>query len=140
MMILRNFTLNTVLCLSIATLFGCGSSGSDNSSTSTDNKVTQESIGTNTAESDKADFENDISVVDEVNLQLNWTDNSNNEIEFIIERRTVDDVDYGTTYYVAENTTTFEDLEIQAGQTYCYRVSASNNYGISPSSEVCVDL
>ena len=139
-MILKNFTLNTVLCLSIATLFGCGSSGADNSSSSTDNKVTQESIGTNTAESDKAEFENDISVVDEVNLQLSWTDNSNNEIEFIIERRTVDDVDYGTTYYVTENITTFKDIQLVSGETYCYRISASNNYGNSPSSEVCVDL
>jgi hypothetical protein len=187
MMISNAFTLKTILCLSIATLFGCGSSGSDSSNELTDDKATQattvssatESVNTeneivivddnNAVISEQDDIndqiislpsvdditsdfltsENDVSqdvssdepmTVDEVNIQISWTDNSDNEIEFIIERRSADDVDYGTTYYAEENTTSFEDLQVSTGETYCYRVSASNNYGMSPSSEVCVDL
>jgi hypothetical protein len=194
MMILKSFTLNTVLCLSAATLFGCGSSGSDNSSKVTDDNITQESITSSPSETTKIEFENDIIALEEnnietteanevsdqiislpslddltsdyltsdndstehdssendstnefiteeeVNLEISWTDNSDNELEFIIERRTIDDVNYGTTYYVAENTTSFEDIQVITGQTYCYRVSASNNYGISPSTEVCITL
>jgi hypothetical protein len=73
-------------------------------------------------------------------LQITWVDNSNNEDEFIIERRIESNVDYGTFYYVEENTTSFVDVDVQTGESYCYRISASNEMGESHSSEVCVDL
>ncbi|WP_025565494.1 fibronectin type III domain-containing protein [Psychromonas sp. SP041] len=75
-----------------------------------------------------------------VNLNITWDDNSDNEVEFIIERRMESEVDYGETYYVAENTTSYDDLDVQAGETYCYRISASNSVGDSPSSEKCITL
>ncbi|WP_166369836.1 hypothetical protein [Psychromonas sp. SA13A] len=76
----------------------------------------------------------------EVDLYITWGDNSDNEVEFIIERRIQSNVDYGTTYYVAENTTSYNDEGVQVGETYCYRVSASNSIGKSSSSEQCIEL
>jgi len=76
----------------------------------------------------------------EVDLHISWSDNSENEVEFIIERRIQSNVDYGVTYYVAENTTSYNDEGVQVGETYCYRVSASNSIGKSSSSEQCIEL
>jgi len=117
MMILKQVIFNAILGVSAVSLFACAPSSSDNQS-----EVMSE------AKSDSID------------LQINWEDNSDNEEEFIIERRVEPNIDYGTSYYVDENTTSFYDVGVQVGETYCYRVSASNNMGQSSSPEVCVDL
>ena len=95
-----------------------------NTSSNTDNS-------SGTSESEQAN---------QVDLYISWGDNSDNEVEFIIERRIQSNVDYGTTYYVAENTTSYNDEGVQVGETYCYRVSASNSIGKSSSSEQCIAL
>ncbi len=63
-------------------------------------------------------------------IQVSWTDNSNNEAGFIIERSE----DAGVMYTViqnniAANTTSYVDTNLVEGTTYTYRVSASNNMG-----------
>lgn len=94
----------------------------------------------NTADTEDTS-ENPVSVESRtMDLSITWIDNSNNEVEFLIERRTSSNVDYGTTYTVAENITSFSDTAVEMGETYCYRVSASNSMGSSPSQEVCIDV
>jgi hypothetical protein len=64
-------------------------------------------------------------------LQLAWTDNSNNEVGFKIERKT------GTTGTFTEiatpgpNVISYTDTNLTDGATYCYRLRAFNSAGNS---------
>ncbi|MEK7238573.1 MAG: fibronectin type III domain-containing protein, partial [Nitrospirota bacterium] len=69
-------------------------------------------------------------------INLSWTDNSNNETGFKIERK----IDVGGIYsqiaIVGANVITYSDTGLTAGTTYYYRVSAYNSFGDSaPSNE-----
>ncbi len=63
-------------------------------------------------------------------VRLTWQDNSNNEQGFKIERQS------GPYWYyldqVGPNVTTYWDIDLMCGQTYCYRVYAYNQNGNSP--------
>lgn len=65
---------------------------------------------------------------------LYWTDNSNNETGFLIERST-NDVTYAGVTSVAANTTIYSDSGLSAGSTYFYRVSAFNAGGTSATTK-----
>ncbi len=59
---------------------------------------------------------------------LNWVDNSNNETQFVLERRNVTaGEDYSLVQNLPANTTTFTDFNLLAGNTYNYRLSAKNS-------------
>lgn len=68
---------------------------------------------------------------------LTWDDNSANEQNFNIERKT--EVCAGSAAFVALatvglNVVTFTDTAVVEGATYCYRVNASNVAGVSAFS------
>jgi len=133
-MILKHLLFRTSLLLCSTVLVACGGSSASNSSVATEDKISEEST------SDEDLISSPIVEDETVNLNITWDDNSDNEVEFIIERRIASDVDYETTYYVSENTTSYDDVDLQSGETYCYRISASNSVGDSPSSEKCITL
>ena len=63
-------------------------------------------------------------------IQVTWTDNSNNEQFYIIERSE----DGGGTFIIVDanypaNSTEYTDTNVVDGQTYTYRITASNNVG-----------
>jgi len=98
-------------------------------------------------DADSADGSDDITSqlsadgeVKSVDLNISWEDNSDDEVEFIIERRIESNVDYGSVFTVTANVTSYDDLDVQTGETYCYRISASNSVGDAPSSEKCITL
>jgi hypothetical protein len=68
-------------------------------------------------------------------IQLNWSDNSNNETGFQIERckgnRCTNFARVGT---VGANATSFTDAGLSRGTAYTYRVRAVNEVGASPFS------
>jgi hypothetical protein len=69
-------------------------------------------------------------------LRLNWQDTSSSELGFKIERLK------GSTYVeiasVAANVSSYTDSDLTAGSTYCYRVRAFRNSGVSaPSNAAC---
>ena len=72
-------------------------------------------------------------------VQLSWTDNANNEDEFIIERSTD-----GTTFTeldrVTQNETTFEDATVTSNTTYFYRVVASSTFNTGTSAAVSITI
>ncbi len=68
-------------------------------------------------------------------VNLTWTDGSNNEDGFRIERST-DNVNFAQIVGVFSNKTTYADTSVVAGQQYYYRVIAYNNAGLSPASNV----
>jgi uncharacterized protein YccT (UPF0319 family) len=68
-------------------------------------------------------------------VNLAWTDNSNNETGFHIQRATDSDFTSGlTTFTVGANVTTYADTSVVASTIYYYRVTAYNSAGNSASS------
>ena len=65
-------------------------------------------------------------------VRLNWTDNSNNEAGFKIERKQLNGT-YSQLNSVVPNVLTFDDNTITTGQTYVYRVCSYNAVGNSTS-------
>ncbi len=63
------------------------------------------------------------------NVQLNWTDNSNNETWFRVERST-DQINFTEITTVGTNVTTYTDKSLPGG-TYYYRIRAANTNGNS---------
>jgi predicted CXXCH cytochrome family protein len=68
-------------------------------------------------------------------VDLAWTDNSNNETGFKVQRATNSGFTAGlTTFNVGPNVTTYSNTGLTAGNTYYYRVLATNNVGDSAAS------
>lgn len=68
---------------------------------------------------------------------LTWQDNSGNEQNFNVERKTGACAGAGTWAEIAQvaaNITTYRDAAVMEGQTYCWRVAASNAAGKSAYS------
>jgi hypothetical protein len=59
-----------------------------------------------------------------------WTDNSNNETSFVIER-SLDGVNFSVNSSTTANLTTSFDFSVATGTTYYYRVKAVNSGGSS---------
>ncbi|MBK5215782.1 MAG: fibronectin type III domain-containing protein [Candidatus Pacebacteria bacterium] len=58
-------------------------------------------------------------------ITLNWLDNSSDETQFVIERRTSGDVSTPVvTFYTNSNTISYRDLQVNRGVTYHYRIKA----------------
>ena len=71
-------------------------------------------------------------------LQLAWSDNSNNEDGFRIERKTGTSGTFSQITSVGVNVTAYTDTNLIDGTTYCYRLAAFNSAGNSAySAEGC---
>jgi hypothetical protein len=74
-------------------------------------------------------------------LQLAWTDNSNNEDGFRIERKTGTSGTFSQIASVGVNVTSYTDTSLTDGATYCYRLRAFNLAGNSAySPEGCATV
>jgi mono/diheme cytochrome c family protein len=71
-------------------------------------------------------------------VTLSWTDASNNEVNFVVQRAADSTFTTGvTSFTVTSNTTSYSDTTVAASTTYYYRVRASNTGGTSaPSNTV----
>ena len=74
---------------------------------------------------------------------VTWTDNSNNELNFNIERTTAANVaacqtaaGFAALASVGANIVTYTDSVVVEGTTYCYRLNASNSAGTSAYSNI----
>lgn len=68
--------------------------------------------------------------------RVSWTDNSDNEDSFRIER-SIAGAPYEQVGTVSMDTTTFDDTASTAGVQYCFRVIAVNGIGEAASPERC---
>lgn len=66
-------------------------------------------------------------------VTLNWSDNSNNETGFIIEKK-LGSGSWNAVDTTAENTTSFSVTGLTDGSAYYFRVAAVNSLGMSPYS------
>ena len=76
-----------------------------------------------------------VSAVNGWTIDLSWTDNSNNEDGFIIER-SPDNVTFTAITYIYPNNISFRDNYVLANTPYHYRVKAYNVFGSSLTSSV----
>lgn len=67
-------------------------------------------------------------------VTLKWTDTSDNEAAFRIERRPEEQTIYSRVSDLPPNSTAFQDNSVRASSTYYYRVIARNEQGESESS------
>ena len=68
---------------------------------------------------------------------LTWTDNSDNETEFMVMRMEDGvDADYEVVATVEFNATQYHDAPLTSGSTYMYQIMAMNDDGESLSNEV----
>jgi len=67
-------------------------------------------------------------------VSLSWNDNSNNESQFKIERKTGSGGTYAQITTVGGDTTTYADTSVSSGTQYYYRIRASNVIGNSAYS------
>ena len=71
-------------------------------------------------------------------LNLAWTDNSNDESNFRIERAEGQGAAFTEIDTTAANATSYQDMGLSANTEYCYRVRASNGNGNSAyTAQVC---
>lgn len=68
-------------------------------------------------------------------IDLTWSDNSDNETEFHIQRKTSSATDWQTIDTVGSDSTTYSDTGLSAETEYTYRVRARNEGGNSEWSE-----
>jgi len=68
-------------------------------------------------------------------VNLSWTDNSNNEAGFKIGR-SINGVDFTSLPLVSANVTSYKDMAVDGSTKYYYRVKAYNNVGYSALSNV----
>jgi phosphodiesterase/alkaline phosphatase D-like protein len=73
--------------------------------------------------------------VSTIEIELRWRDNSNNELAFVIQRAEDEAGPYEFLDYTIAGTTNYNDIGVQAGETYYYRVFAINGGGFSLSSD-----
>jgi hypothetical protein len=74
-------------------------------------------------------------------LTSSWQDNSNNEDDFAIERKTGSNGTYAQIAMVAANVGSYVDNNVTRGVAYCYRVDAINSAGASNyTNETCATV
>lgn len=73
-------------------------------------------------------------IVSPSQIDLSWTDNSDNESSFKIERKEGAGGTWGQVAAVGPDTTSYSDMGLAVQTTYFYRVKASNPYGDSAYS------
>jgi len=77
-------------------------------------------------------------VLNAATLDLTWNDNSTNEDGFGIDRKPAGSGSYTQIGTVGPDTTSYSDVLLTDGMTYCYRLRAFNSNGNSPdSNEAC---
>ncbi len=64
-------------------------------------------------------------------ITLSWTDNSNNESGFLIQRKTGTSGTFAQIATVGTNVRSYVDSGLAAATTFCYRVRAFNSAGNS---------
>jgi hypothetical protein len=119
--------------------FGCTSSNQDSATTS----------GTPTVPAAPSSLvgvgdDRDVGGMEVDAVDLTWTDNSNNEEDFVLERRITGGSTWTVVATLPTDTTSFRDEGVQGGVTsstsYDYRIKARNSVGDSSYSNTAVAI
>lgn len=72
-------------------------------------------------------------------VELEWTDASDDETRFLIERRTGSTGNFESLATVTSNVTTYTDESVSPQMSYTYRILADNGFKSDPSNELLVE-
>lgn len=79
----------------------------------------------------------DVASAATIRATVSWTDNSNNEDGFRVERKTGAAGTFVEVSAVGPNVNTFADEALSPGTEYCWRIVAYNAVGSATSPEGC---
>jgi hypothetical protein len=79
-----------------------------------------------------------VTAVSSHQINLTWTDNSNNETAFAVWRQSDGRIGYVRVAVLGPNSTSYSDTSLSANSAYSYRVRATNDhYASAWTSDVC---
>lgn len=154
-MLYRSLSFITLTCILIAA--GCGDEHkSDDSTTHGASHSAGETNGDNTAgepttgggdssgtaaavEPPAAPTDLVLSIL-EGGVHSTWKDASDNEDNFILEKKAAGDADFAVVIELPFDSVTYHDVDVTAGTMYTYRVKAVNAGGESVSSEAMIQV
>jgi hypothetical protein len=73
-------------------------------------------------------------------VHTTWKDASDNEDNFILEKKAAADPDFAAVIELPFDSVTYHDIDVAAGTMYTYRVKAVNAGGESLSSEAMIQV
>jgi hypothetical protein len=73
-------------------------------------------------------------------VHATWKDASDNEDNFVLEKKAAGDADYAVIIELPFDSVTYHDIDVMAGMMYTYRVKATNAGGESMSGEVPIQV
>ncbi len=73
-------------------------------------------------------------------VELSWNDNSDNETNFIIERKDTINNTFSRLAVLSKNTVNYEDRNVINGNSYTYRVASTDGFTLSYSNEVTITV
>lgn len=73
-------------------------------------------------------------------VELSWNDNSNNETNFIIERKDSINATFSRLAVLPKNTVNYVDQSVTNGYYYTYRVIATDGITVSYSNEITISI
>lgn len=71
---------------------------------------------------------------------LNWKDASDNEDNFILEKKAAGDTDFSMVIELPFDSVTYHDVDVMAATMYTYRVKSVNTAGESVSNEAMIQI
>lgn len=71
---------------------------------------------------------------------LTWKDASDNEDNFVLEKKAAGDADFALVLELPFDSVTYHDIDVMAATLYTYRVKAVNAAGESVSNEAMVQI
>ncbi len=100
-------------------------------------KEGQGSLWSNTVEATTAEAPLNLTAnpISDMNVELSWTDNSESETGFQLQRAVHEEVNYRTIMLLGENVTEYTDHHLTEGTLYYYRIRSETEAAYSPFSE-----
>ncbi|MBL9100962.1 MAG: fibronectin type III domain-containing protein [Myxococcales bacterium] len=118
-------------------------SGGDTGGTTADQPTTSAGEGTGTtaaaAEPPAAPTDLMLSIL-EGGVHTTWKDASDNEDNFILEKKAAGDPDFAVVIELPFDSVTYHDIDVVPGTMYTYRVKAVNAGGESLSNEAMIQV
>lgn len=118
-----------------------GGAGSSTDAVTTSGSASAETGGTTASASEPPAAPTDLtaSLLDG-GAHLNWKDASDNEDNFILEKKAAGDADFSLVIELPFDSVTYHDNDVVAATMYTYRVKAVNAAGESISNETMIQI
>lgn len=118
-----------------------GADSSSGDAVTTSGSASAETGGTTASASEPPAAPTDLTAsLLEGGAHLNWKDASDNEDNFILEKKAAGDADFSLVIELPFDSVTYHDNDVMAATMYTYRVKAVNAAGESLSNETMIQI